>query len=850
MKTFLSVFFFVILSGVTPFSWAEGEKDALRENFRAAPTILPGDPLPLKGMPLWHTNSLLTSELIHEMMTKGKESGFAGYAFLPVDSTKPNYLSDDYFKAFGQVLDEAKEADMKIIFYDDIGFPSGSAGGELRREFPEDVTKRLDKFEWDAEGPAEFRAKVPVPLTDEAVYGKEGGVLQAAVAMNRETFERINIKEGIRGDEIVWNVPEGKWRIFLFVCVPDPFDYVDYLSPKSVKRFMSLTYDRFDRQFPGAFGSIIPMVFFDDIPTKGAEGDRNWTLGFNDEFRRLYGRDPDLDYPALFYSIGDETPSARCRLWSTRNILFADGYPKAAHEWCARRGVLSSGHPQGPYTIGPIDMCGDAMLTHRWSDVPLLDAIHYYGHGRDGFKIPTGAAINFDKDVVAVEIYGDFRDHNFDERMMFRAAMEIFARGGNFILPHGAWSDPGNCYINPVIGWQNPRLKDILPAYGDWLSRVSLLLRHSRHVAEIGVLYPIDALKAGFHFQFDFLTGFPEKGDFPTGLFIPEETDYLAVGSDLTSRIYRDFTFLHPTVLDDRCRVVTKDGTTFLRLDNERNFEEYRIVVLTGADVISRSNMAKVLEFYRAGGKVLATTRLPSRSAEGDADAEVCAAVEEIFGMDPAEQVFREALRTGQEDIVLPESFRKVREFNQPGFYRREPKNPVLYETPIYRSRGETISVSEKETATGAEAADRLNGKVIDAVFLPRPTVDALQMAVDLLLPLPDVRLIPVDGKPLPVLNVTPRWDYPIEGMLQYIHKVRDGRDFYYLANSSNEDAEFDLQLSGSFRSLEIWNPRTGEIDPIPADRIQSDRIEGRPVTTTRIHLGSVEDLFVVGEPK
>ena len=811
------------LSSVTETAAQEGAPSAgLAELFRQAPEYLPGDPLPLSGVPLWHTNSLLTPELIHEMIFKGKEYGFGGYAFLPVDATQPKYLSDEYVEAFGLMLREAKEAGMKIVFYDDVGFPSGSAGEKLRRVFPDAMTKRLDKYEWKVTGPETLQAEIPIPLTDKVVYGIDGGVLQAAVAMNTETKERVDISGSIRGNMLVWGVPEGQWLAMVFVCVPDPFDYVDYLSPEAVREFMSLTYDQFDKRFPGMFGTVIPMTFFDDLPAAGAIGERNWTVGFNDAYRKLYHREPALDYPALFYSIGDETPSARCRLWSTRNYLFSEGYPRVVHEWAAERDVLSSGHPQGPYTIGPIDMCGDAMLTHRHSDVPLFDSIHYYGHGRDGFKVPTSAAENFDKDTVAVEVYGDYQNNTFDVSTMYRAVMEILARGGTFILPHGQWSDPANCYIDPVIGWQNPVLEPGLKDYGLWLRRCFTLLRHARTVEEVAVLYPIDSLKAGFHFPYGRLTGFPVNGDFHLGLFIPEETDYMAVGARLTSRVYRDFLFVHPETLDRKCSVETKDGVPILRLNNRKDYKEFKVVVLTGADVISASNMRKVLEFYRAGGKVLATTRLPSRSAEGDADDEVCAAVREIFGIDPATQVFRRALLTGQEDIVLPESFDKVRRINEPGFYRREPANPVLYEDPV----------------------ENVQDGVLRAVFLPRPDDEAFRSAMNRLLPSPDLDMIPADGTKMPVLDVVPRWDYPLQGMCQYVHKVKEGRDIYYIANSSNEPASFTLRLRGRFSTLEIWDPHTGAISAAPAAAAGSPE---EAYTEIPVELGPVSDTFVVG---
>ena len=157
------------------------------ELFRRAPDFLPGDPLPLRGVPLWHTNDMLSRELIHEMIFRGKENGFGGYAFLPVDSTLPKYLTEEYFDAFGYMLRQADEAGMKIVFYDDIGFPSGTAGGELQKKFPDAMAKRLDKYEWKVTGPCPLAAEIPIPLSDSVEYGVNAGVLQAAVAMNTAT---------------------------------------------------------------------------------------------------------------------------------------------------------------------------------------------------------------------------------------------------------------------------------------------------------------------------------------------------------------------------------------------------------------------------------------------------------------------------------------------------------------------------------------------------------------------------------------------------------------------------------------------------------------------------------------
>lgn len=805
-------------------------EDMLKQNFRTAPAILPGAKIPLKGLPLWHTNGELSSELIQEFFDGAKKSGFAGYTFLPVSSTRPKYLSEEYFALFGEVLETAKQNGMKIVFYDDLDFPSGCAGWTLKVKFPEDTIKRLDKVEWTVAGPAEFKETSTIPLAEKAVYGQPGGVLQAAVAMNTETLQRVDISEFVTGNDVAWSAPEGEWKIMLFVMVADPIGLVDYMCPEAVKKFITLSYDPFYERFPEHFGTTIPLLFYDDISVSLTQGYRGWTPAMNAAYEATYDKNPALDYPALFYYIGHETAPARARFWKVRSELFAAGYPKTVHEWCEKRGVKSSGHPQGPYTIQPVDFAGDNMKMHKYSDYTLFDSIHYYGHGRDGFKIPSSAAFNYDQPICVVEIYGNYRDNTFDMNMMYRSAMEIFARGGNLLLHHGTWSHTDGVYIPPEISWRNPRLAEGLPAHSDFVGRVSLMLQGGRHVADIGMLYPIDALEAYYHFLEHFLQ---HRGTY--GRYFPQETDYLAVGADMTSRIYRDFTLIHPEVLDEKCEVVDcrltdvqevllggdyvmmGSPTAVLRLNNENNWEEYRVLHLSGADVISWANMQKIMEFWLSGGKILATTRLPSRSTEGDKDAEVCAAIQMIFGIDPHTQAPVEAIRSGQEDIERVEGIRELRDANKYGQAPEDEGGTTIYEAPIIRE---------------------------NAIFLPRPTTDALLEALDKLVPMPDVKITAAPGTTLPALTETPHWNSKIEGMLQYIHKVKDGRDVYFFANSSDFEAEFDVQLRGGFKTLEFWCPHTGEITAIPEENVK----RGENTATVRVKLPAVRSVFVVGQ--
>ena len=82
------------------------------------------------------------------------------------------------------------------------------------------------------------------------------------------------------------------------------------------------------------------------------------------------------------------------------------------------------------------------------------------------------------------------------------------------------------------------------------------------------------------------------------------------------------------------------------------------------------------------------------------------------------------------------------------------------------------------------------------------------------------------------------------EGALTYIHKVKDGRDIYFFANSSPRDIDTNVVLRGH-KTLTIWNPHTGTQEP--AEIVPGD-IDGQPTTTVHLKLTSVSSLFLVGE--
>jgi len=317
------------------------------------------------------------------------------------------------------------------------------------------------------------------------------------------------------------------------------------------------------------------------------------------------------------------------------------------------------------------------------------------------------------------------------------------------------------------------------PELNDYVGRLSYLLQHGRHVADIAVLYPIAALRTqyrqvgGIEFPLKpgeqppqvMETAYAREGGFAYGI------DYQEIGEALFRGLRVDYTYLHPDVLVDKCSV---DASHRLVLNNRENREEYRVLILPAGDTLSAAAAARIREFYQKGGAVIATGLLPTRSAEFGKDKEVQQAMDDVFG---------------KADVKRAQ--------DRQNFY------VFWYEV--------------KKNQAGGQA-----------IFLPTVHPWLLDYALKLLLPQRDVDI----QQPIAPL----RKGNEYEGALTYIHKVKEGRDIYFFANSTSQPV--DTKLRG-VKSLTVWNPHTGQQQP-------AEWTAGADTTTLHLVLPAVSSLFFV----
>ncbi len=568
--------------------------------------------------PLWFWNDTeVTAQGIREQMQKSKDlSRYGGFGILPFGKGfRPDYLSEEYFAIYGAALEQARALGMTMSLYDEYGFPSGSAGAPNSRDkslfaqaCPDLTLKRLDKHEQIVAGPSVHEAIIPA------------GTLMSIVAMNTATLERVHLTDAVNSRSLQWDVPQGTWKVMIFLCVVDGYPCCDYLDPEAIDRFIAMTHQAYYDRFKDHFGTTIDSTFFDEPTLYRGEG-RTWTDRFNEKFEERYGFDPRPYYPALWHDIGPDTQAARNYLFGFRTELYALGFPKRIQDWCDAHGIEATGHQDQEEIANPVSVSGDLMKCLQYQAVPGIDKIGGDRPAERVYKIISSAAYNWDKTLVMSETYGAMGDLSWDQ--IYTVAMEQYTKGINLLIPHAVWYDDTRVTFKPELSYRSPIYADRLPEFNTYLARLNLLLQDdARHVADVAVLYPIATLQASHH-----LDG--PLGYYQGGVTVPE-ADYLDVGEALIAA-GRDYTFLHPDVLDERCTIEGNE----LVLKNKVHPGRFRVFVLPGHKTIRWSNLQKIKAFHDAGGRVIATGVLPSKSAEFGHDADVAAAIASMFAEKP-----------------------------------------------------------------------------------------------------------------------------------------------------------------------------------------------------------------------
>jgi len=528
-----------------------------------------------------------------------------GYGGAVVNVGFRDYLeSEPQWEVYRRGLRAAIRRDMVLWWYDEKGYPSGTAGGLVTRGHPEFASLGLACYHIRVHGPAEVVFPRPASCRASVWVGAVQGDLRQAC---RRQF--LDLQEHVdAAGTLHWSAPVGDWTVLYLAERVNPAKmivsgdkeelrhYVNLLDPNVTAEFIRITHEAYYRETPPELWKRFRAIFTDEPALESAYGagtlpadhpDKDhppfvpWVGTFPDTFLKAKGYDLRPSLYAIFCSETEEAGYIRQDFYEVMTQLYVNGYFGQIATWCKAHGIASSGHVLNEEWLGTQVAChGDLFAALRRLDVPGIDLL-----GVDPVSMLNGLGFMTAKQAGSVAHLTGAEEVHCESSGRLSLAERIGQ--GNLLNVMG---------VNQITSYWGLDVIDEAQyrAYNDYMGRLALLLRGGRHVCDVALLYPIRAAWSTFVPHSPLASANIDSPAFNTRLDQLGGPVYVQPVRDLIqSQIDLD-------IIDEQAILDARIEEGRLCVAQER----YRIVVIPGADTMGAAAAEKLAEFGRAGGIV------------------------------------------------------------------------------------------------------------------------------------------------------------------------------------------------------------------------------------------------------
>ena len=541
---------------------------------------------------------------------------------------KPDFLTDEWFDTIGVIVEELSQRNMACWIYDELSWPSGSAGGRLPRDYPQYRMRCLNCDEFLL-APGE---SITLPDNENIRYcGWFAPGSTAATELPQGSLFTNTTNTQVK--VFVLEVKLVKSVFFHNIGTSGTWNQegtLDTLNPDAVRCWMGYIHIKYKERFQKHFGSIIKGFFFDE-PTMTAVDRTNtvpWTFDLEEAFFQKYNYACRPLYWQLFYET--QTPEAhqfRYDFWRFAGHRFADAFAKQLADWCQDNNLKLTGHgwPEEPSCQRlMMNETGDLHYQQQYLQVPGTDYLEL----KNCFSDKT--AMGGDDPRWARNYIYSLKHVSSTAR--YNGAVRTLAETSGICSFVSPLSSQRFCYdflfamginiINSAVGFS---LKDfrkyaccaerLMPywqyykEFSDYIARCSYFNTQGLPAAGIAVLNPVSSKFAQSIIAPD-TSMRNEKTPFAPGADSAEAT--LAVLDSLV-RGHREFELIFEDVL-----LAGKCSNGSLELSRAA----FQIIILPQAQVLDDQVAVKLAEFTAAGGKVIAVGSAPQSCVKHTQQAE------------------------------------------------------------------------------------------------------------------------------------------------------------------------------------------------------------------------------------
>ena len=291
----------------------------------------------MKFLSFWSINDGVRTDALCRQMLEMKHHGIEGVVYHPrFYPGHPDYMTEEFIRVTGEVILYAKSIGMEFWIYDENGWPSGSADGQVLRMHP-------DSRRWGLAYVPEDEIR-----KDDGVLCRHGG----------------------------------------FAVVSRGAVGVSPLCRETSEAFLSLTHERYEKELPREAFDYVTGFFCDEVDYFPGhlfqEGAVPWCADFEAFYTEKYGASPLGELWKLF-DRNSEHISFKTRFWETAGDLIARNFYQPYLDWCEKRGKLFTGHLKGeesPYF--QLMFSGSCLTQLKHLSLPAIDTLER-GHGNHFF---------------------------------------------------------------------------------------------------------------------------------------------------------------------------------------------------------------------------------------------------------------------------------------------------------------------------------------------------------------------------------------------------------------------------------------------------------------------------------
>ncbi len=554
----------------------------------------------------------------------------------------PDFCGPRWWRDMDVILDEARKRGMQVWILDDSHFPTGHANGAL--EHAPDALRRQSVVCRTLDCSCKSRIRIGKKMLQHPLPAKKTNV-EFFVGLRRKTPQRRfdddrllgvyairldkrgeaesrDLSDWVRNGTLEWEIPEGKWRVYILHLSRNygPHrDYINMMDAESCRLLIDAVYEPHYEHYRDDFGKTI-AGFFSDEPELGnghlyamgnllgTDQDLPWSRELARELRDALGQDYPRLLPLLWENDAEAATTARVRYAYMDRVtrLVERCFSRQIGEWCCSHGVEYIGHliednnqhartgcSLGHYFRGLAGqhMAGVDAVTRQVlpqaEDKVTRGPLGAYDNEFFQFVLAklasSHAAIDPLKNGRAMcEIFGNY---GWAEgvRLEKYLADHFMVRGVNHFVPHAfnpkRFPDP-DCPPHFYADGHDAQYRHFgcLMAY---MNRVCELISDGLHVAPAAILY---------HGEAEW-TGKCMLMQKPARLLAEHQIDFDIVPQDVFLERER-----YKTVLGSSLRV---------------NTQEYRALIVPTAQFVTAEFAGAVAELHKAGFPVLFIDQRP-----------------------------------------------------------------------------------------------------------------------------------------------------------------------------------------------------------------------------------------------